>query len=115
MNCKEGTVWIEITFKNIEAEFTDKQACYIYIYTWWPKGFENALQCKRWKELWIEIAKHIVNKSIWEKIKTEQFWSMIGKCSANLQVEFENLIKRPSSINDNSNLQCFRDCICKFI
>lgn len=32
MNCKEGTVWIEITFKNIEAEFTDKQACYIYIY-----------------------------------------------------------------------------------
>lgn len=27
MNCKEGTVWIEITFKNIEAEFTDKQAC----------------------------------------------------------------------------------------
>lgn len=64
---------------------------------------------------WIEIAKHIVNKSIWVKIKTEQFWSMIGKCSANLQVEFENLIKRSSSINDNLNLQCFRDCICKFI
>lgn len=40
---------------------------------------------------------------------------MIGKCSANLQVEFENLIKRSSSINDNLNLQCFRDCIYKFI
>lgn len=26
MNCKEGTVWIEITFNNIEAEFTDIQA-----------------------------------------------------------------------------------------
>lgn len=40
---------------------------------------------------------------------------MIGKCNANLQLGFENLIKRLSSINDNLKLQLFRDCICKFI
>lgn len=40
---------------------------------------------------------------------------MIGKCNANLQLGFENLIKRLSSINGNLKLQLITDCICKFI